>query len=150
MRLVFIMVSFIWLGWGCCAKQTALSLSNTDSTVSDTVIVTDTIYFTDPVAWNLLYECDSNGVIRAKEVDSWRAKFDSLKKVSPIVRTYTQTKYKAMFVSKKEYLPGVVKCEVKKVVHPITYVAFGFGILCLITAIYLKYGTRMRPKGDTI
>lgn len=120
---------------GCARKSVPLSISSSDSIRIDTVIKTDTVYYIDDLFIKSLFDCDSLGNIQRSNLDKWSVKFDSLKKVSPITRTVIKIKKEAIFINKKEYIKSPVQMVEKKIIHPITYIAFIFGILSIILLI---------------
>lgn len=121
---------------GSCQKKVApFSSQKTDSIRIDTITIVDSIYFIDPTFINQLYECNQKNELIKKNNINWSYLFDSLKKISPIIKTITKVKKEAIFIDKKEILTAPVKVEYKYKVHPITYVSFGFAIIFLFAFV---------------
>jgi hypothetical protein len=140
---VFIgLVSLVWLiSFGCRTQSAAVSIIQKDSLRIDTLIQSDTLYYIDQDVINSIYECDSNNQVILKENSFLQTKFDSLLKVSPLVRTVTKTK--CYTSTKKEYQPAVVKVVYeKKYVNTLTVFSLiinGILAICLIGIIFLFY-----------
>lgn len=134
---VFIIVSLVVSLVGC-KVQTLAPIKTNDSIIRDTVIKTVTLKVVDPKVLAELYFCNNENKLQAKEIKNWQHVFDSLMSTNKIVKTETNTRY--CFIKTKEYLPGAVLTKEKIVykVHPITYIAFVFGIFCLIVLILMR------------
>jgi hypothetical protein len=140
-RIVFFMVFVIWLVVGGCSnKSVPLSIS-CDSTRVETVHKTDSLWFVDPEWLQLLYKCDSNFCIVQKEKGIVEAKFDSLAKISPMVKHHETTR--VSIVEHKQYMSGAVKVVYeKKYVNTVTVVMFVVSFIllfCLILTYILFY-----------
>ena len=139
----FIVFGLVVSSWGCSRKSVPLSISSNDSIRIDTITKSDTVYWLDPLFINSLFQCDSLGNIQRLDLANWNAKFDSLKKISPLVRTVIKSKYNAIYVSKKEILTAPVEVIVKKVyfntVTVILSIVCFILLFCLILLTYMFY-----------
>jgi hypothetical protein len=141
--IVLGLVSLVVISFGCRTQSAAVSIIQKDSLRIDTLIQSDTLYYIDQDVINSIYECDSNNQIILKNNAFLHAKFDSLLKVSPLVRTITKTK--SFILSKKEYQPAVVKVVYeKKYVNTVTVILIIYSLILsfafiLILYIFYKY-----------
>lgn len=128
----FLVVSLVISLTGCKVTQPCPGFSNSDSSRIDTVIVTDSLFFVDPEWVKQLYYCNQKGELQLKEINNWKAKFDSASRQNPIVKRTKENHI--IFIEHKKYLPGevIVKyVEVPKV-PVITYISLGFSALVII------------------
>lgn len=149
MKVVFF-ISFVFMVscWGCRIQSVAPSLIIKDSIVYDSVITSDTVYWIDPLFMQSLFECDSIGIIHLANISNITAKFDSLKKISPIVRTVLKIKKEAIYITKN--MPGETKIITIKKIHPLTYIISGISILVLILCGMLMFNHfRILKRHDT-
>jgi hypothetical protein len=139
----FIVFGLVVSFGGCSKKVVPFSIIKTDSIRIDTITKSDTIYMVDPLFINSLFECDSTGEIQRLKLINWSAKFDSLKQISPLVRTVVKTKKEAIYITKKE--PGEIRYTEKKVYYNTVTVILSivcfilFFCLCLLTYMFYRY-----------